>query len=195
MSTFYEIDSRFRDREEYPNPFNFQVDPKQILNWFSHEKTVSAFHSDPGTMPLEFATSVKLKCIIIPYVVDPNTHGIPKLYIEFKNYKAKDTNLIYSINNTRADENFVAVFDKYQDDNTGTRVWIHYKSDMDQVMRFNRNDPIIFIVKDNLGNILPNVDSLVPLDPNLTRQVYATFETVPYIKDQNFRNSIVDVKK
>lgn len=190
MATYFDLDSILRDRTQYPNPANYVVGPEQIKTWYRDSRSVRVFPQNPNTQPREFATSVKLVYLSIPY--DPQTIILPRVYVQFQSKEYLDKHLIQTIDGVHADEQFICVFDKVQVDDTSTPIWIHYKCQMEQVTRFRRDDVINFKVTTRSGAVLPNLDTLLPADPDPTKQVLATFEVLPYIRDADYDNHLVE---
>lgn len=194
MSTFIDIDSQFREFPRFRNPADFQVTAEQVETWFQFNRTVRANAKNPATAPLDFAQTVRLKSLIIPYVVNGGLSIdfsiLPRVYVDFHSEKFPDIRLMHSIDGLQSEAKFVCSFDKYQVDDASNRVWIHYKCDMEQVMRFQRREPVNFKVMSRNGTALPLnlVDTGASPDPSL--QVMATFEITPYLLDSSFDNHL-----
>ncbi|MDB4769404.1 hypothetical protein OAG24_00415 [bacterium] len=186
MSTYFHLDSLFRDRETWPNPASYEVKPDQVATWFRQARSVRAHPQNPSTSPLEFVSSINLHHLIIPY--DASFVGLPVLYVEFRSKKYNDIHLVHSIEGNKADVQYVCVLEKIQNDSAGDPMWIHFRSTMEQVMRFRRGDEIIFKVTTRDGSVLPNVDTLVPIAADPNKQILATFDVIPYIRDGDYDN-------
>jgi hypothetical protein len=194
MATFIDVDSQFREYNTYPNPASFTITAPQVSTWFSFNRTTRAYAQNPVTAPLDFASTVKIDSLIIPYVV--GTFGttnidfsvIPKLYVDFHSKNVNSLRLIQAINGNHADARFVCSFDKFQTDDANNRVWIHYRCGMEQVMRFRKNSEMQFEVSQRDGTPLPLDLVDTGSTPNPLYQVMATFEITPYLNDGDYDN-------
>jgi len=191
MATYVDLDSILRDREAYPNPADYKVVASQIKSWFGSARSVRAFPQDPNIKPLEFATSVQIRYLTIPYT--EAFAILPRLYVVFKTSEYNDIHLLQTISGKHPDANFICEFDRLQFDINGNPVWIHFKCKTRQVMRFKRDSPVTFQVYTRDGNILPNIDTLVPVDPDPLKQILCTIEVVPYIRDTYFSNHMTEL--
>lgn len=192
MSTYIDIDSQFRIRGTYPNPADFEVTASQVDTWFSSNRTTRPTAMNPASSPYEFSTVVYLDRIIVPYVTTPfDLSTEPRLYVDFHSKRYEDIRLINAIGGVHADAKFVCNFERYQEDSTNTRIWMQFKCDQHQVMRFRRKDPVMFRVTDRLGNVIPLdlVDD--GPDPDPASQVMATFKITPYIIDGDYTNQLI----
>lgn len=190
MSSFIDVDSYWRDRATYQNPAEFDITAKQINGWVSRSRTVRANPQNPNNQPYEFATSIEIINLTIPYTTD--TAVLPRVYIDMHSELYKDIYLINIADRVNKDARFICTFDKIQNDNMGNPTWIHYKCGMEQVCRFGRDSPIKFRVFDRNGVTLPLTDDLPPNPPNDLAQITTTFKITPYIKDGDYRNSLTD---
>ena len=188
MSTFIDLDSIQRDREVYPNPFDYEVTANQIKDWFRGARSVRPFPQNPNTQPREFATTVNIRHLIFPY--SALLADFPVVYIDFHSATYKDIHLIQTINGIHADSRFICSFDKIQNDQFGAPLWIHYKCNMEQTLRFKRDDPVVFRVTTRSESILPNPDTVVPDAPDPFKQTLCTFEITPYIRDGDYSESL-----
>ena len=190
MATFIDLDSSYRDRQQYPNPANYTVKDDQMSSWFTQGRTVRAFPQEIPKRQLEFVASLKLIHFVLPY--STALSGMPIIFVDIHTQRYKDRSLISTISNMHPSIKFVCEFDKYQVDSTGNPVWIHYKTNMNQVMRFSRKSALTFTVILLDGSVLFIQDNLPPLDPNASVQVHATFEVLPYIRDDEYSNHLTD---
>lgn len=190
MATYFDIDSIERDREQFPNPAEFTVTDQEIKSWIRDSRTVRLIAANPNTSPKEFATSIRLIYLTIPY--DSQTIVLPRVYIRFQSEKYKDLHLIQTMNGIHAEDQFICTYDKVQNDDSGNPIWIHYKCQMEQVTRFLRDYPVKFRVTTRSGATLPNLDTSLPNDPDPTKQILATFEVMPYIRDGDYDNQLVE---
>lgn len=186
MSSFIDLDSIWRDREIFPNENKYELTADQIKTWIKHPRTVRAFPQDPATQPLEFATTINIKYLTLPYT--PVLSSIPRIYVNFTSKKYKDTRLIKTIGGRLPESKFICQFDKVQTDSGGNPVWLHYKCNMEQTMRFDRDDIILFELTSRNGNTLPSNDNPPDQDPNPDVQTLVTFEVTPYIRDGDYDN-------
>ena len=184
MATFIDLDSMWRDREIYPNPADYQLTPAQIKSWFRTSRTVQAFNSNPSVQPLDFAVSINIKELTLPY--DDSIAGLPRIYVDFHCRKYNDIHLIQAIDGRHSEARFVCKPHNIQNDSNGNPLWIHYTCNMEQVTRFSRNDMIIFRVTTRDGSVIPNFDTLVPDDADPDKQILAVFEITPYLRDGDY---------
>jgi len=190
MATFIDLDSIWRDREVNPNPAEYELRPQQVETWFRGARSVRAHPQNPNLQPLEFATTVNIRYLTVPYT--EFLAGIPRLYVDLHTVKYNDIHLIQTIDGRHPTARFICAFDKIQNDAGGEPLWIHYACRMEQTMRFKRDDPVVFRVMTRDGSVLPNTDTLVPEDPDPNKQILATFEITPYIRDGDYENSLVE---
>lgn len=190
MSNYIDLDSIRRDREAYPNPAFFCVTADQLVGWSAAARTVKAIHKDPRSRPEEFATSLKLHFLTIPY--SDEFAELPRVYVDIHTEQYNDKWLISSIGGANSDARFIAHFDRVQNDADGNGLWIHFKCGMPQVTRFNRRQSLVFRVFSRDGNTLPITDDLPPNPPNPIKQVLATFEIEPYERDGDYTNNMVE---
>lgn len=186
MSSFIDLDSIWRDREMFPNENKYELTPNQVESWFRKSRTVRAFPQEPSTSPLEFATTVNLRYLTLPYTDELSL--IPRVYVNFSSREYKDIRFINTIDGRLPEAKFICQFDKVQNDSFGNPVWIHYKCVMEQTMRFKRDDTISFEITSRNGNTLPQNDN-PPIDEPISNiQTLATFEVTPYIRDGDYDN-------
>jgi len=112
MSTFVELDSTFRDREKYPSPADFTVDVNQLNGWFAAARTVRAYPQVTQTKQPEFATSVELTNLTLPY--NDAFTNLERVYVDFHCKSHNDAFLVNTINGMNRDARFVVHFDKIQ---------------------------------------------------------------------------------
>ena len=186
MASFINLDSFYRDREVYPNENAYQVDARQTETWFAAARTTMSVAQNPSIKPREFATTVNIRYLSLPYTDD--LAEMPIVFINFHSKEFKDIHLISSINGVQMDAKFVCRFDKIQNDRNGDPMWIHYQCNMEQTMRFKRGDPVVLSITTRSGNILPQQDTYVPTDADPTKQSQITFEITPYINDADYSN-------
>jgi hypothetical protein len=184
MASFINLDSIWRDREMYPNPSDYQLTPSQVESWFRSARTIRAFPTNPNTQPLDFSMSVNIKHLILPY--DDRIVNLPIIFMDFHSRRYNDIHLIQTINGRHPDARFICIPHKVQNDTNGNPLWIHYNCNMEQVMRFKRDDMMTFKLTTRDGSTLPNFDDLVPDPPDPTKQTIVTFEVTPYLRDGDY---------
>jgi hypothetical protein len=189
MSTFIHLDSGARDVTQYPNPASFTVNANQVSTWWQAARTVRAYPQEIPNKQYEFVTTIKIDHLVLPYT--EQLQDEPIVYVQFNSTKYKDRSLIQTISNMFPTITFVAEWDKTQNDSTATPAWIHYKCNMPQAMRFSRDKPVIFEVTLRDGSTPIIVDNIPPVLPNPAVQVSATFELIPYIRDDEYSNHMV----
>ena len=153
MSTFIDLDSIWRDRDVYPNENNYELEPKQVDTWFKSARSVRAFPQNPSTQPLEFATTINIKYLTLPY--SETLSEFPRIYVNFRSKRYKDIHLINAIDGKQPTAKFICNFDRIQTDRNGNPLWIHYRCNMEQTMRFERGEPAIFQVTTRVQQIRP----------------------------------------
>jgi len=191
MSTVIDIDSLYRDKFNYENPAEFEITASQVETWFSSNRTTRATAMNPASSPYEASTSIKLDRLIIPYTAQLALE--PRLYVDFQSNRYKSIMVINAIDGKHPNAKFVLDFSHYQDNDAGDHIWIHYKSNNEQVMRFRHKDPIKFRVSDRYDNTLPltTLDSPVGSAALPEAQVMATFVLTPYILDGTYNNQLI----
>ncbi len=187
MSTFVHLDSTYRDRQQYPNPADFRLSPNKLTGWTSQSRTVRALPPSVPA-PLEFVTSVRALDLTIPYSQTFIT--LPYLYVDFHTKTYDDQNLVFSIDQTLRSTRFIFTNPSIQYDGAGIPIWIHWFCSMDQVMRIKRNDDVIFTVTTDGNTPLTNLDAVIPLPLDPSKQIKATFGLTPYILDGSFTNQL-----
>ena len=190
MSTYIDLDSTFRDKETYENPADYELNERQVCTWVKAARAVRAFPMNPNVRPLEFATTVKLIYLTLPYAAEIN--NLPRVYVNFESRKYRDIRLIQSIEDQHPNAKFICNFERIQNDDLGNPLWIHYRCVMEQTMRFERGDNVIFQVMSRDGSIIPNQDTAVGVPADPTKQILATFEITPYIRDGDYDNHMVE---
>lgn len=193
MSTFLHLDSKFRDREIYPNENEYEVTPEQSRCWFSAARTVRAYPANTLSQPLEFATSVKLLTLTLPYTVE--LASIPLVYVRFSSTDYTNLFLIKSINDTLKEATYICRFDRIQYDANNVPMYIHYQCGIEQVMRYSRDKPVKIAVVNRDNQVLPQQDDSTPNPPNDTAQTFFTFEITPYIRDGDYDNHMTSPYK
>jgi hypothetical protein len=67
MSIFIDCDSVWRDRQQYPNPMDYQLTAKDIETWTRSGRTVRSVPQNPNERPLDFASSIEIRAASLPY--------------------------------------------------------------------------------------------------------------------------------
>lgn len=193
MASFIDLDSTLRDRDIYPNPFNYKLLSKQVESWFHFPRTTRAYGQNPGNMSLAFVWTVKIKVLTLPY--SELLAAQPRVYVNFRcnDTTTRSIHLIQTINGVLSEATFVCPFLSIQNDELGAPTWIHYKCDfMQQNMRFLEGRDVEFAVTLSDGQPLPSGDTTVPDPPDPRQQTFATFEILPYIKNASIDHHLVD---
>lgn len=190
MADFIVLNSIFRDREQYPNPANFVVGSEQMKDWLPQPRAVRAFPSEVSNRPLLFVNTLKILHLVLPYQADLQDLGL--VYVNVFSQKFDDKNLVYMMEASMPQIKFVCEWDKTQNDSAGDPAWIHYKTNMSQVMRFAKNTPVTFQIYKPDGSIVSINDNLPPTPADPTKQVFATIEVVPYQRDDEFSHHNVE---
>lgn len=189
MANFIDMDSFWRDREIYPNENNYEVKPSQVDTWYKSPRSVRAFPQNPNIQPLEFATTVNIRYLTIPY--SETVAEFPRIYVNFHSKRYTDINLINAIDGRQPTAKFICIPERIQNDINGNPIWIHYKCLMEQTMRFQRGEPVVFQITSRDGSILPQLDTDVPLSPDPTKQTLCTFEITPLIRDGDYSDNVL----
>ena len=190
MSSFVHLDSGLRDVNKYPNPADYVVNANQGSTWFKHARNVRAYPQEIPNRQYEFVTSIKLTHLVLPWTTELSTD--PIVYVVFHSQKYKDRSLIFTISNAFPTITFVAEWDKTQTDASGNPIWIHYKCSMTQAIRWARDNPIQFQILLPATDTVPTiVDNVPPALPNPAVQTLATFEEIPYIRDDEYSNHMI----
>lgn len=212
MSTYFHIDSTWRDRTLYPNPAEFLIPIEVAKGWRTPNRTVQAVRPHNKMQVTNMSHSVRLLNLSIPFnfggdigttFVDTN----PFIYVTMQSTSYyKDMKLINTIENgnivnevldasgnitkvSLKDAIFVAYCDKLQGGDTSS--WIQYKCNMIQTYRIDQQDAISFRVFGADGKTLTIIDTQPPTAINKARQVNALFELTPYVREEAYDNHFV----
>ena len=210
MSNYLHLDSFFRNIETYPNPANYAIETSDLIGFNAEARTVRPTARDPRLRPEEFSTTLNLTQLIMPYYLNPTlpagtgvgqlnnpdniTANLANVYVDIHSDRYNDSFLTNTIRNSNPDIRFIATFGRVQFDNfSGTPVWSHFSPlHMPQVLRFRRNYPMTVRIFDRFNATLPIVD-FNPGDPDRPeRQTLMTYEIVPYIRDDEFSNHLIE---
>lgn len=192
MSTYIDLNSVNRDRNTYPNPHSYTVTTTDEVSWGKLIRSVSAYSPNTNTSVSNYSFSISLSSLIIPYTTALAAQ--PRIYLSFYSNNATPNNLILSLDNTHISDTFVCDLVRVQTDNGGTPVWLHYASNMTQVMSFANKGEITFKLTTIDGTVLPSNDTTVPTAADATKQTHATFQFTPYIRDGTFDNHTVGLR-
>ena len=198
MSNYFSIESIRRNRDEFPNPAEFTVEASQTQGWFRRSRTVRSVSQNPQTMSLDFASAIEVKQVITPYKIpDPG----PKppvgaaatpysyLYLDIHSPTYNDQYLINTMGGANRDARFLLVRDKVIFGKKGEPVWILWTSPMEQVLRFKRDDPLVFRLFTPDGITLPLIDN-GPV-PKKSVQIVALLGVTPYSRDGDYDNHLL----
>lgn len=201
MATYIDIDSRYRNWRKYTNPAYFVIEADQVCSWNRAPRQVRANPTRPGNRAIEFAQSVQLKSLIIPFVdagyyvndtiVNTHTASFQRLYVDVHTERYDDKQLINTIGNKIPKARFVCTQEGSQLNNLNIPKWIKFSSRMDQVMRFARNEAIVFEVMQEDGHRIWLTDApqdTPPTEPLPSNQVWALLEVTPYFRDGDYEN-------
>lgn len=209
MSNYLHLDSFYRKINSYPNPAEYSLDTDNLVGFNAEARTVRPTARDPRLRPEEFSTTLNLTEIIIPYYFDPTlpagtgpgqldnpsnvSANLPNIYIDIHSDRYNDSFLTNTIDNSNPDIRFIATFGRVQLNNLGVPEWSHFAPvHMPQVLRFRRNYPMTIRIFNRAGGTLPIID-FNPGDPDRPlRQTLMTYEIVPYIRDDEFSNHLIE---
>ena len=196
MSNYFSIESIRRNRDEFPNPAEFTVEASQTQGWFRRSRTIRAVGQNPQTMSLDFVSAIEVKQVITPYKIpDPppptptSTTPYSYLYLDIHSPTYNDQYLISTISGFNRDARFLLIRDKIIFNSVGLPVWILWNSPMEQVLRFKRNDPLVFRLFTPDGITLPLVDNKPA--PDEAVQIMALLGVTPYSRDGNYDNHLL----
>ena len=199
MSNYFVLESQLRNKAEYPNPAEFEVEPAQTRGWFREPRRVRALSQNPQTMSLDFVSAIEVKHVVTPYHITdppgnppvvPPVDPIPYLYLDLHSRSYNDQYLINTIGGSNRDARFLLIRDKIFYDDVGRPVWVLWTSAMEQVLRFKRDDPLFFRLYTADGKTLPIVDSEGTPDPK--KQIMTLFGVTPYSRDGDYDNHLLD---
>lgn len=190
MATFFDLDSVYRDKETWPNPNYFELNPSEISTWHPNPRMVRKIADDPNSRPREFVVTMNIKDLTLPWTQD--IAPLPRVYVDFHSKLYNDTHFMNTINGVHKFAKFVCIPDKVQNDENGDPAWIHFKSDMEQIMRFERKYPIVFKVTTRSEDVLPNPDTPPGDEADPTKQTLCTLEMTSYIRDNDYSNHLIE---
>jgi hypothetical protein len=160
--------------------------------------------SGGGAITLVNGTGIDLPLAVIDNPVTPGSNyttvttawtsalqllDFPRIYLDFHSHRYNDTRFLKTIKGVLADAKFVLTIDRTQFDDTLAPKWLHYKTCGEQVMRFKRDDPVVFRLMSRDGTTLPfftEPDLTVPSNPD--KQTMLTVNCIPYLRDAVFVN-------
>ena len=191
MANYYAIESIRRNRDEFPNPAEFTVEASQTQGWFKSARQVRPVGQNPQTMSLDFASAIEVKQVITPYYVSdpPPSPPYSYLYLDIHSPTYNDQYLINTISGANRDARFILIRDKIIYNSAGKPTWILWTSPMEQVLRFKRNDPLVFRLFTPNGITLPLIDNKP--EPNESVQIMALLGVTPYSRDGNYDNHLL----
>ena len=198
MSNYFAIESIRRNRDEFPNPAEFTVEASQTRGWFKSARQVRAIGQNPQTMSLDFVSAIEVKQVITPFHIPDPPPDPPSptpinpysyLYLDIHSPTYNDQYLINTISGANRDARFILIRDKIIYNSAGKPTWILWTSPMEQVLRFKRNDPLVFRLFTPNGITLPLIDNKP--EPNESVQIMALLGVTPYSRDGNYDNHLL----
>ena len=198
MSNYFAIESIRRNRDEFPNPAEFTVEASQTQGWFRSARQVRALGQNPQTMSLDFVSAIEVKQVITPFHIPDPPPNPPSptpsnpysyLYLDIHSPTYNDQYLINTISGANRDARFILIRDKIIYNSAGKPTWILWTSPMEQVLRFKRNDPLVFRLFTPNGTTLPLIDNKP--EPNESVQIMALLGVTPYSRDGNYDNHLL----
>lgn len=199
MASYIDLDSYHRNTSFYPNSSSYTVTAEQMATWPRAPRQVTAHTARPGSSAVEFTDSLQCKTMILPFSaityvdkagVTQNTHtaDLQRVYLNIRNEMYDDKQLIYSIDNNVPRAKFVLTQIGIQYDNTTAPAWVKFSCNMDQVMRFSRNSPLIVEIMQEDGFTITIPDGGLPGSPTRSLQTYILMEITPYFRDSDYDN-------
>lgn len=198
MSTYIDLYSYWRDAVAYPNPADYIVTADNVSTWNKEPRKVLANSNRPSGKVIEFVEGVQVLECRLPYgnvtyvdasgaTITVNTGDLQRIYLDVHNPYNNDLQLIYSINNKMTNARFVLMFDGFQNSTSTTNpIWVKFKCEMHQAMRFTRNDSIIVRIMQEEGYVLTITDTSPPTKAN---QTYILLEVTPFLIDGYWDNN------
>jgi hypothetical protein len=186
MSDFLYIDSSFRDRGTFPNPASF-VMPGNKSGLYKQPRQVRALSAANQPSMQIFSYSIRPHTLIIPYTA-ANTN-FPQLFVDFHGKTYNDINLIASQDGKCSDIRFVFDQQGIHYNSSNEPLYIKFYSQMEQVMRFKKDDDLTFkVYSDVNGTLLENGDNPIPAALNPIKQIKVTMQITAYIHDGDYSN-------
>lgn len=205
MSNFIDLDSRYRNLNDYPNPAKYVVEDHQVSAWSSGPRTVLANSNKPSQKMLEFNQSIRIKNMVLPwdditYIVPSSTGGNPttvtthtadlsRVYLDVHVRRFDDKGLISTINSKITNARFALTISHIQYDSNNQPIFVHFHTHQDQVMRFSRNESIIVNIMQEDGYTIIIDDSVSP--PNRLKQTWILIEVTPFFRDAEYENHVL----
>lgn len=198
MANFIDLDSTYRVFTTFSNPCQYVVVGEQVEAWSRAPRTTSATSSRPSSRMLEFSQSVKVLKLILPYTntsyyvdksgtqVNIHTGNLQRIELDVHTLN-NDSNIINTIGSYLAKFKFTLFRDFIQNDINGTPKWIHFENrQMDQIMRFGRNEPITVNIAQEQGFtlVIPDLGQV----PDPTLQTFIELKVTPYPLDAEYAN-------
>jgi len=197
MATYIDLDSTYRDNGTYPNPASYTVEASQVSLWTREARQTMANSIRPGASAKDFVQSVEVKRLILPYiaitytnssgtVINTHTADLQRIYLDVHTLRFNDNQLINSIDNKVFKARFSLIRKDIQYDNANVPKWCIFECNMDQVMRFSRNESLKMEIMQEEGFTVVITDTL----PVVTkaRQTYVLLELNPYFRDGAYDN-------
>ncbi len=165
MSRYIDLDSSYRDRVTYQNPADYVVESSQANTWYQAPRTVNAFANPPQARALDFTQSIEVKHLLLPYtdityrtntgaIVTTHTANLQRVYLNIHSVSKDDRYLISTIENKISKAKFVCTRKEIQSDANDVESWILFECKMDQVMRFNRGEGVVFQILQEQGYVI-----------------------------------------
>lgn len=197
MANFIDLDSTYRNINTYPNPASYTVEDKQVSTWPRAPRNVSNNSNRPGSNSVEYATSLHIRHLILPYTtytyvdktgatITSHTADLQRIYLDIRNSNFNDRQMLLSIDNVVGQFKFVLTREQIQFDSTGNPAWIHFGARMDQAMRFSRDKPVTINIAQENGYTIIITDTTPT--PNPALQTYILSQVTPYFRDGAFQN-------
>lgn len=211
MSVPLLLDSKDRDRTEFANPAEFNVDMKQTAGWSSLMRDVLCVRPCSKKDACNLLFCIRLLVLTLPgAATDSNGGNLPEsqpyIFVRLSSSLYPDKGLIRNIDSTTLrganDATFVCVLERLQG---GASEWLQYKCTMNQCIRLDATKPQlefrVFTREGNpaipLGangtNTVQITDNALPAAIDPTLQVNALFEITPYVRDNDYANHLIEL--
>lgn len=198
MSTYTDLDSRYRETTTYPNPCSYTVTADQVRTWVKEPRQVVSNPNNSRLKNLEYAQSLEVKHLILPYsvidyiatdgsVVTTHTADLQRMYLDVYNpqYGGNGARLINTIGDSVPKARFLLLRSNIQYDSSNSPKWVIFSCSMDQVYRFARDNPIVIQMFQETGRPLV-INDTIPVTSALQTDIL--LEIIPYFRDADFNN-------
>src|SRR3990167_9319820 len=115
MSDYVHLDSSYRDRVQYPNPYNYTISAGKCGGWYKQPRQVKPNGNNQPSAQ-EFVVSIRPLDLTLPYSTAMTS--VPYVYVDIHGQTYNDENLVRSINDSLKPVRFIFTNPSIQFDNT-----------------------------------------------------------------------------